>query len=538
MEDKIIQMMEVLETKPLSELATEAVIKVCWVDDVEKNRNNVIITREVGKEIASSLPGAPVVGFFNESIQDFEGHKQKIIIENDEVTFQSMTRPYGFVNPMEKPWFQDFEEDGKIRTYLMCKAILWTRQYLEANLALDKGQSMELNEDSIDGYYRSIDEIGEQTEVFVFTSAILDKLCILGKDYEPCFKGAGISKNFTLEIDNFAKYVSKLFGKNYSLNKDTYEVIEIEKENVDREGAVKMKDTSSPCKYGVSLSWNIYQAIADQLVERGAGEKYKIEDVFLEEDGDFYVILQDVSSLRYLKCYLTISGDSVALDLTMSGVTKVWQEDGSSDTSEAKGENIKTNRERDNTVEEKVNLSNFSRIKGEDEKINGGEQILKDQEKRIEETNEVSAEYEVATNNSEQVVEDAQKAEVSVDENAVDFEAQVFELRQELEAQKALVEQLEKRISEYEVLENKMKDELIASYESVLTKEEFDIISEGKSEYSLERLEEKIAVIYMRKNKDKVQFQLNVDQIDSDADSSLPDFMKTALEYDRKNYGI
>ena len=43
----IINTMEVLETKPLSELVTEATIKVCYVSP-DPNRNNTVITTEVG----------------------------------------------------------------------------------------------------------------------------------------------------------------------------------------------------------------------------------------------------------------------------------------------------------------------------------------------------------------------------------------------------------------------------------------------------------------------------------------------------------
>ncbi len=44
----IVNTMEVLETKPISELVTEAVIKVCWVSETE-NPNLTVINKEVGK---------------------------------------------------------------------------------------------------------------------------------------------------------------------------------------------------------------------------------------------------------------------------------------------------------------------------------------------------------------------------------------------------------------------------------------------------------------------------------------------------------
>jgi hypothetical protein len=39
---------------------------VCWVGE-EANRNRSVISKEVAKEMANSLPGSPIVGFYNEN---------------------------------------------------------------------------------------------------------------------------------------------------------------------------------------------------------------------------------------------------------------------------------------------------------------------------------------------------------------------------------------------------------------------------------------------------------------------------------------
>lgn len=155
----IVNTMEVLETKPINELVTEAVIKVCYVSETP-NRNNTVINKEVGRQIAATLPGAPVVGFYDTDEGDFVEHSRQIIIKDGIVELKDLTRPYGFVS-FEAPWYQDFMENGEVRTYLMCKAYLWTRQYSEASSALNKGQSMELDEKLMSGYYEG--------DVFVFT---------------------------------------------------------------------------------------------------------------------------------------------------------------------------------------------------------------------------------------------------------------------------------------------------------------------------------------------------------------------------------
>lgn len=201
----IVNTMEVLETKPINELVTEATIKVCWVSETE-NPNLTVINKEVGRQIAATLPGAPVVGFFDESTGDFAEHSRKLEIKDGQIFSKDLTRPYGFVS-FDQPWYQDFMENGVVRTYLMCKAYLWTRQYAEASLALNKGQSMELNENTMSGYYEG--------DVFVFTAATLDKLCILGDAFAPCFDGAKIMSTYARQYNDFTERVEDIIGRRY-----------------------------------------------------------------------------------------------------------------------------------------------------------------------------------------------------------------------------------------------------------------------------------------------------------------------------------
>lgn len=208
----IINTMEVLSTRPLTELVTEATVKVCWVSETP-NDNGTVITKEVGKEIAATLPGAPVVGFFDPNTGDFSDHGKQIVIERNKVSIKDLTKPYGFVSPLEAPWYQDFLENGVQRTYLMCKAFLWTRQYEEARLIKHKGQSMELDDEDYNGYY-------ENDDVFIFTHAVLNKLCVLGDDCPPCFDGANIVTTYSKSYAPFVDELEKILGKKYYVVND------------------------------------------------------------------------------------------------------------------------------------------------------------------------------------------------------------------------------------------------------------------------------------------------------------------------------
>ena len=184
---------EFINITPLNPLISKCQIKVCYVSD-KPNRNRSIITKEVAKQMANSLPGCPIVGFYNEEKGDFEEHNRIIDISNGKFEIKDTTRPYGFVDLNAKVWFQKFLDDGmNEREYMMTEGWLWTGQYPECRRILSKGnnQSMELDEDTIDAHW-SKDSNGDP-KFFIINEAIISKLCTLGEANEPCFEGANIA---------------------------------------------------------------------------------------------------------------------------------------------------------------------------------------------------------------------------------------------------------------------------------------------------------------------------------------------------------
>ena len=183
---------EFINITPLNPLISKCQIKVCYVGD-EPNRNRSIITKETAKQMANSLPGCPIVGFYNEEKGDFEEHNRIIDISNGKFEIKDTTRPYGFVDLGAKVWFQKFLDDGmNEREYMMTEGWLWTGQYPECQRILKNGnnQSMELDENTINAHW-SKDGNGDP-QFFIINEAIISKLCTLGENNEPCFEGANI----------------------------------------------------------------------------------------------------------------------------------------------------------------------------------------------------------------------------------------------------------------------------------------------------------------------------------------------------------
>lgn len=198
---------ELINVVPINPLISKCQIKVCYVGD-EPNRNGTIITREFAKDLANSLPGSPIVGFYNENNEDFEEHNWQLEIKDGELKFKETTRPYGFVDLGAKVWFQKFIDDGVEHEYLVTEGYLWTGQYPEAQRVLEHGnnQSMELDANHFSGDWTKPDNNGLQ--FFIVNEAIISKLCILGEDFEPCFEGAQVTKvQFSFDED----FKNKLF---------------------------------------------------------------------------------------------------------------------------------------------------------------------------------------------------------------------------------------------------------------------------------------------------------------------------------------
>jgi hypothetical protein len=95
---------ELLNITPLNPLISKCEIKVCYVGD-KPNRNKSVITKEVATEMANSLPGSPIVGYYNDAKQDFEEHNRVIDISNGKFEIKDTTKPYGFVDLNAKVWF-------------------------------------------------------------------------------------------------------------------------------------------------------------------------------------------------------------------------------------------------------------------------------------------------------------------------------------------------------------------------------------------------------------------------------------------------
>ena len=288
---------ELINIVPFNPLISKCQIKVCWVG-YQPNRNKSIITKDVAREMANSLPGSPIVGYFNEATRDFEEHNKIIEISGGQLKLKPTTKPYGFVDLNAKVWFQWFlDKDGVTREYLVTEGWLWTGQFPECSRVIKEGnnQSMELSENPnyLDAYWTK-DGKGNK-EFFIINEAIISKLCILGEEFEPCFEGANIeAPKIEFSFDN--NFKEQLF----SMMTEIKTILE--------KGGKSMYTT-----YAVEIGDSLWSSLYDYLVKTYPEDeycsKYRIEGVY-EEEGQKFAILQERNTMEYYRLNFSITEEN------------------------------------------------------------------------------------------------------------------------------------------------------------------------------------------------------------------------------------
>ena len=213
---------EFINVQSVSRYIAKCQIKVLYIGE---NRNNSVISKEVATKMAQTLPGCPIVGWYKEDVDDFRDHGNVIKIEENKIKMEKKTRPFGFIPPNAKVWFQFFEDTDEfgnitLREYLVTEGYLWT-QFEGGDLPLEDGgrpQSMELDEETLQGRW-TID-VKRDKEFFIINDAELKSLCILGKDVEPCYEGSNITPTVTFSNENFALELKDMLQQlQFTLNK-------------------------------------------------------------------------------------------------------------------------------------------------------------------------------------------------------------------------------------------------------------------------------------------------------------------------------
>ena len=484
---------EFINITPLNPLISKCQIKVCYVSD-EPNRNRSIITKDVARSMANSLPGSPIVGYYNEEKGDFEEHNRIIDISNGKFEIKDTTRPYGFVDLNAKVWFQKFLDDGENeREYLMTEGYLWTGQYPEAQRIIDHGnnQSMELDENTLDAFWTR-DEKGKP-KFFIINDAIISKLCVLGEECEPCFEGSDIrSPSIYFSFDDGFKETM------FSMMKELKELL--------NKGGAKVF-TRYNVEIGDALWTALYSYVSENYADHG------IEGVY-EEDGQLFTILSCDNTYSRLNFSFTETEFSAAAEATTldeytpdaepqftSEAIAEYAEKKKKEEEEDK-DNSDDNKKSEDTSEGKENVED-----DEDEKKKKKEFAKEDEEEICPKCGKPVSE---CTCKGEEEDDEEKKTKHALEE----LQGQYSELESKYNALVSEKENLDaevKGLREFKLeAERKEKKEMINGFYMLSDEDKADVLTNIDT-YSLEDIEGKLSIICVRK---KVNFNLEDDKED------------------------
>ena len=437
-----------LQPMDINPLMSKCDVKVLYIG---QNRNRSSITKQVATEMSKTLRGCPIVGYYIEKKEDFGDHGDQVIIDGEGIKFNKLTKPYGFVAPDARVWFQFFEDQDEfgntcIREYLMTEGYLWTGQFEECQRVLENSnpQSMELDEKTLKGYWSTDNNKG--IDFFIINDAVFSKLCILGDDVEPCFEGANVSApNLSSQFskdDDFAKSLFTMMSElKFALNnseggKPMHNEIQNELDN-------NVASTSFENQDNVEASVTQFDESGEAGAENSSDSQTSAEDE-----------IQETS---------TEEGEAVVLTASKSSANdeeKVLEDD-------AKASSKKKPEE-------------FAKEKDKEEKSE--------------------------TEKSEDNTEDEDKKDFACKED--EDKKDKFSLEQQLEELQTQFAALQAENAELlafkQKVEEKEKDELIASFYMLSDEDKKDVI-DNKANYSLKEIKAELSMICVDK---KVNFNL------------------------------
>ena len=447
--------------------------------------------------MANSLPGSPIVGYYNEEKKDFEEHNRIIDVSNGQFKIKDTTRPYGFVDLSAKVWFQKFLDDDSVeREYLMTEGWIWTGQYPESKRIIEKGnnQSMELSEEFLNASWSK--DINGKSKFFIINEAIISKLCILGQDVEPCFEGASIT-NFSLTFDD--EFKTQLFSLMNEL-----------KETMEKGGTPVF--TTYAVEIGDALWSALYSHIEKTYPD---GDKdyccsiYRIEGIY-EENGQKFAILQGRNDMKYYRLdFALVEVSGISFSENIVEVTKTYVPSAEPQFSEEAYNQYEVEYATKKKEEEKKAEEEG---KTEQKKTDNSEDNTEDDEeekKKKEYAQEKCAECGKPIEECECKKEE--KTSYSLEEipEYLELQTKYSALETENSSLKEQVADLDSKLKAMVAFKNKIerkeKETMIASFYMLSDEDKADVIANIDT-YSLDDIEAKLSIICVR---NRVSFDLD-----------------------------
>lgn len=379
---------QITDVEPVNELFSKCSIRILYPG---LNANDVYIEREVADSMVKSLYNIPIVGEYIETVEDFKDHGGKIEITTDDIKFIETTKPYGFVpEGTHVEWQEITEEDGTVREYLTCVGYLWTGRYPETQTIINEGrpQSMELDEDTLEGYWKR----EEGQTFFYITKAQFSALCILGKDVPPAFESAHIGSYYLSNPISFRKRLGKLIREleetvpdvmeqkvaNFSSAKDNKEI------KNDKGG-----QNMNIMNFALNLEQdNIrHQAYCALNTNSNDNDGFAFDYSVVKVDDDTVTYTEEATGSNYIRNYTTDGTGPIVWtqepqEVTLAVYDNSELEDLKQEYSKLEQDHAELQQQYTNLKEQSENLEEFSKLQEENKELKDFKATIELQEKK------------------------------------------------------------------------------------------------------------------------------------------------------------
>lgn len=272
---------EMVENPPYLNDSRFQAVKI-YIAHEKENYNGSYFDMSVLQKMGSKMAGVPIVGYItadNANELDFNGHEQRLVIQDDEISIEYLGRAYGCIlSNDDVSIVERMHEDGNPRKYLCATGVLW-KMFTECVDIFDKdnqkGHSMELEENSIqgkfgkDGYYH-------------FTDATIRALCILGDGVLPAMSNSIIEKFSAIDYqDQVQELLTEINESIKQFNLNQSSPIEVDNINF-----TKKEDNDLEEKLELIAKYNLTVEQLDFSIEEISLEELdeKLEDLSKKEE--------------------------------------------------------------------------------------------------------------------------------------------------------------------------------------------------------------------------------------------------------------
>lgn len=181
----------------------EAVVRIACLGD---NANGSSFTEASFTKALPTLKNIPIVALYKEDEHNFGGHESDYEFKDGELKVVYNTYPFGVIHESAKQWYEDVEENGVVKKYLVSECLLWKRQK-SYDLIKERGKfSVSMEIEVLRGSFDRGSSV-YHIDDFIFTA-----VAVLGDGVTPCFKSAEIRLFSNNEEYNEMLQAYKQFG--------------------------------------------------------------------------------------------------------------------------------------------------------------------------------------------------------------------------------------------------------------------------------------------------------------------------------------